>query len=227
MRKLCDMATKLSQKKPWCKFMMMMTFMKVKGHQRLNVVNVALWLPNLVRKNPWCKFMMVMTFMKVRGHQRSNVVNFELWLPNLVNRIANASFKWWWPSRLRHFNECFRLTLLCPCKGHSHVLFSLCLSLCIYMRRLIKSGYAVGCFYLLFFSPNILHLFFMLTGYDYPKWDSSGLIFLFSLIFWPRKTCLTERERKKEKGASIFSLFNLLQKQHHKIELYGKSNMNN
>ena len=24
----------------------------VKGHQRLNVVNVALWLPNLVRKNP-------------------------------------------------------------------------------------------------------------------------------------------------------------------------------
>ena len=86
MRKLCAMATKLSQKKPWCKFMMMMTFMKVKGHQRLNVVNVALWLPNLVRKNPWCKFMMVMTFMKVRGHQRSNVVNFALWLPNLVQQ---------------------------------------------------------------------------------------------------------------------------------------------
>ena len=52
MRKLYDMTTKLSQKKPWCKFMMMMTFMKVKGHQRLNVVNIALWLPNLVRKNP-------------------------------------------------------------------------------------------------------------------------------------------------------------------------------
>ena len=110
MRKLCDMATKLNQRKPWCKFMMMMTFMKVKGHQRLNVVNVALWLPNLVRKNPWCKFMMVTIFMKVRGHQRSNVVNFALWLPNLVNRIANASFKYWWPSQLRHFNECFRLT---------------------------------------------------------------------------------------------------------------------
>ena len=94
MRKLCDMATKLSQKKPWSKLMMMMmTFMKVKGHQRLNVVNVALWLLNLVKKNPRCKFMMVMTFMKVRGHQRSNVVNFALWLPNLVNRIANASFK--------------------------------------------------------------------------------------------------------------------------------------
>ena len=91
--KLCAMATKLGQKNPWCKFMMMMTFMKVKGHQRLNVVNIALWLPNLVRKNPWCKFMTVMTFMKVRGHQRSNVVNFALWLPNLVNRIANASFK--------------------------------------------------------------------------------------------------------------------------------------
>ena len=74
MRKLCAMATKLSHKKPWCKFVMMMTFMKVKGHQRLNVVNVALWLPNLVRKNPWCKFMMVMTFMKVRGHQRSSEV---------------------------------------------------------------------------------------------------------------------------------------------------------
>ena len=50
MQKLCAMATKLSQKKPWCKFMMMMTFMKVKGHQRSNVVNVTLWLPNLVRK---------------------------------------------------------------------------------------------------------------------------------------------------------------------------------
>ena len=114
MRKLCAMATKLSHKKPWCKFMMMTTFMKVKGHQRLNVVNVALWLSNLVRKNPWCKFMMVMTFMKVRGHQRSNVVNFALWLPNLVSRIANVSCKQWWPSRLRHFNECFCLTSLVP-----------------------------------------------------------------------------------------------------------------
>ena len=28
MRKLCAMATKLSQKKPWCKFMMMMTFIE-------------------------------------------------------------------------------------------------------------------------------------------------------------------------------------------------------
>ena len=90
MRKLCDMATKLSQKKPWCKFMMM-TFMKVKGHQRLNVVNVALWLPNLVRKNIWCKFMMV-TFMKVKGHQRLNVVNVALWLPNLVRKNIWCKF---------------------------------------------------------------------------------------------------------------------------------------
>ena len=30
------MATKLGQKIPWCKSMMMMTFMEVKGHQRSN-----------------------------------------------------------------------------------------------------------------------------------------------------------------------------------------------
>ena len=34
--KLYAMATKLGQKNPWCKFMMMMTFMEVKGHQRSN-----------------------------------------------------------------------------------------------------------------------------------------------------------------------------------------------
>ena len=73
MWKLCAMATKLSQKKPWCKFMMMMTFMKVKGHQRLNVVNVALWLPNLVRKNPWCKF------MTVWPSWRSEVIRGQMW----------------------------------------------------------------------------------------------------------------------------------------------------
>ena len=50
--KLYAMATKLGQKKLWCKFMMKMTFMKVRGQERSNVVNVALWLPNLVRKNP-------------------------------------------------------------------------------------------------------------------------------------------------------------------------------
>ena len=50
--KLCAMATKLGQKNPWCKFMMMITFKEVKGHQRSNAVNYLLWLPNLVRKNP-------------------------------------------------------------------------------------------------------------------------------------------------------------------------------
>ena len=44
------MATKLGQKNPWCEFIMMMTFMEVKGHQRSNVVNYVLWLPNLVRR---------------------------------------------------------------------------------------------------------------------------------------------------------------------------------
>ena len=48
--KLYAMATKLGKKNPWYKFMMMMTFMKVKGHQRSNVVNFALWLPNLVKR---------------------------------------------------------------------------------------------------------------------------------------------------------------------------------
>ena len=32
--------------------MMMMTFTEVKGHQRSDVVNYVLWLPNLVRRIP-------------------------------------------------------------------------------------------------------------------------------------------------------------------------------
>ena len=50
--KLCSMATKLGQKNPWFKLMMMMTFMEIKGHQRSKVLNYALWLPNLVRRIP-------------------------------------------------------------------------------------------------------------------------------------------------------------------------------
>ena len=50
--KICTLATKLGQKNPWCKFLMMMIFMEVKGHQRSNAVNYVLWLPNLVRRNP-------------------------------------------------------------------------------------------------------------------------------------------------------------------------------
>ena len=48
--KLCALATKLGQKNHGCKFIFIMTFMEVKGHQRLNVVNYVLWLPNLVRR---------------------------------------------------------------------------------------------------------------------------------------------------------------------------------
>ena len=46
------MATKLGKKNPWCKFMMMMTCIEVKGHQRSNVINYALWLKNVVRRIP-------------------------------------------------------------------------------------------------------------------------------------------------------------------------------
>ena len=105
--KLCAMVTKLGQN-PWFKFIMM-TFMEVKGHQRLNVVNYALWgqrssevkcgklytmVTKLGQKNPWCKFIMMMTFTEVKGHQRLNVVNYALWLPYLVKRIADSCLKW-------------------------------------------------------------------------------------------------------------------------------------
>ena len=48
--KLCYMAIKLGQINRWCKFRMMGTFMEVKGHQRSNIVNNDLWLPNFVRR---------------------------------------------------------------------------------------------------------------------------------------------------------------------------------
>ena len=48
--KLCATVTKRGQKNPWCKFKMMMTFMEVKGHQRSNGVNYALWLQYLVKR---------------------------------------------------------------------------------------------------------------------------------------------------------------------------------
>ena len=49
--KLCAMATIFGQKKRWCKLRMMMTFMKVKGHQRSNGVNYVLWLPYFVKRS--------------------------------------------------------------------------------------------------------------------------------------------------------------------------------
>ena len=107
---LCAMVTKLGQKNPWCKFIhdddlhgqrnpwckfiMIMTFMEVKGHQRTNVVNFALWLPNLVRRSLMTK----MTCIEVKGQQRSNVVIYVIWLPHLVRYTANTSYGWWWPS---------------------------------------------------------------------------------------------------------------------------------
>ena len=48
--KRCTLVTKLGQKESLMQFMIVMTFMKVRGHQRSNVVNFALWLPNLVNR---------------------------------------------------------------------------------------------------------------------------------------------------------------------------------
>ena len=94
MQKHCAMATKLIRKF-WCKFMMMMmTFMKVKGHQRSNVVNFALWLPNFVKRIAKCKFKMMMTFMEVKGQMGLNIVNYvpclQMW----------SKGHWWqlWPA---------------------------------------------------------------------------------------------------------------------------------
>ena len=96
MQKLCVMATKHSQKKSWCKFMMMMmmTFMKVKSHQRSNVVNFTLWLPNLVKRIAKCKFKMMMTFMEVKGQMGLNIVNYVPWLQMW------SEGHWWqlWPA---------------------------------------------------------------------------------------------------------------------------------
>ena len=51
--KRCTLVTKLGQKESLMQVYdgeMVMTFMKVRGHQRSNVVNFALWLPNLVNR---------------------------------------------------------------------------------------------------------------------------------------------------------------------------------
>ena len=68
---------------------MMMTFMEVKGHQRSNVVNYVLWLPNLEES-----LMQVYEEDDLHGGQRSSEVkcgNYVLWLPNLVKRNPSAS----------------------------------------------------------------------------------------------------------------------------------------
>ena len=47
-----SITTKLGQKNHCCKLGIMVTFTEVKGHQRSNVINYVLCLPNLVRRNP-------------------------------------------------------------------------------------------------------------------------------------------------------------------------------
>ena len=83
--KLCAMATKLGQKNPWCEFIMTMTFMEVKGHQRSNVVIYVLWLPTWSEDS----LMQVYDDDDLHGGQRSSEVkcrNYVLWLPNSVRR---------------------------------------------------------------------------------------------------------------------------------------------
>ena len=78
--KLCSMATKLGQKNRWCKFRMIMTFMEVKDQQRSNVVNYALWLPNL--EEP---LMQTKDDDELFENQRSTEVKYSklrLWLPS-------------------------------------------------------------------------------------------------------------------------------------------------
>ena len=48
--KRCTLVTKLGQKESLMQVYDVVTFMKVRGHQRSNVVNIALWLPNLVNR---------------------------------------------------------------------------------------------------------------------------------------------------------------------------------
>ena len=61
--------------------MMMITFMEVKGCQRSNVVNYALWLPNFVRRISDASFrMMVMSIMEVNGQMGPNMLNYVPWL---------------------------------------------------------------------------------------------------------------------------------------------------
>ena len=65
--------------------MMMMTFPEVKGHQRSNVVNYALWFANLVRKKPDASYDDNEDF---HGGQRSSEIKcgiLTLRLPHLEN----------------------------------------------------------------------------------------------------------------------------------------------
>ena len=92
--KLCSMATKLGQKNPWCKFMMMMAFMEVKGPGS-KVVNYALWLPNLVRRIPDAS----LNDDDLHGGQRSSKVKWgKLCAMATIFGQKNRSHSLW-PSR--------------------------------------------------------------------------------------------------------------------------------
>ena len=58
--KRCSMTTKFGQKNRWCKFMMMMTFIEVKSHQRVKCDEVYAMRTKFGQKNRWCKLMMMM-----------------------------------------------------------------------------------------------------------------------------------------------------------------------
>ena len=70
--------------------MMMMTFMEVKGHQRSNVINYDLWLPNLSEGS----LMQVYDEDDLHGGQRSSEVkcdNLCSMATKLGRRIPDAS----------------------------------------------------------------------------------------------------------------------------------------
>ena len=90
--KLFNMVTKLGQKNPWYKFIIMMTFVEVKGRQSLNdVVNYAPWLPNLVKRilgasydnDDHC-------WVQWSSEVKCGRLNYTPRLPNLVRRIPDA-----------------------------------------------------------------------------------------------------------------------------------------
>ena len=69
--KLCAIITKLGQKNPWCMFMMIMTFLEVKGLQRSNTVIYATKLSYLVKR------IAVTSLKYFHVDQRSNGINYN------------------------------------------------------------------------------------------------------------------------------------------------------
>ena len=61
------MATMFDQKNPWCNFVMMVTFMEVKGHIRGQMWQTMRYGYHAGQKNHWCKLKMIKTFMEIKG----------------------------------------------------------------------------------------------------------------------------------------------------------------